>query len=1004
MAERALKAAERFAPGGNVEGFILERTAELDEMRLRALEFRHEKSGARLLHLAADDPEKLFAVAFRTPPPDDSGLPHIIEHSVLCGSRRYPVKDPFVELLKTSLATFLNAFTYPDRTIYPCASLNSRDFHNLVRVYCDAVFFPLLSEDHFLQEGRHLEFPPGGRPFFKGVVYNEMRGVYSSPDSIMDRHIQRILFDSNAYGLDYGGDPGRIPGLTYRQYLDFHKTFYHPSNAWLFSYGDADVAGILALLDREYLSRFDATAPDTSIAPLERWREPRRASFPFPLDAEDSPAGKTGIAVAFAASDRRDILAGMALRVIDGYLLDNAASPLRKALIDSKLGEEMGDSGYAAHQRDSFFVVSLKGSEPERAGAVEKLVLNVLRRECDAGFSPGKVASVLRHFELAAREIRSQYPLSLMERAFGSWLYGSDPLEHVRISERLADLRNAMAADARFLENQAGKWLLDNPHRLLLTLFPDKDYIARITREAAETAERTVRSLGPEELELARADAIRLEAAQSAGNSPEALATLPRLRLADVSPDPLPLEFEAGEVAGRTFLVIPIYSGGIGYLDLRLELSGLERDDLELLPLFCETLEKTGAAGLDYAAMAEREAAAVGELDFSIGLAGSVEGPDRSGLRLGIWLKALESEWDKALPIMADRLFRADFSDLDRLRDIVLQARTAWREQIVPSGNTYALLYAARRLNPALAVAETLSGCTQARFVERLAADADRRLPETAARLASLRDRLLGGALPAAAQIGAAGTVESSRAWLLENASRFGGAAGMESGPLPPIPSSFSSCRNVGLAAPADVAFVAQALPAPALSHADAPALLFLGVQLSFGHLWNEVRVKGGAYGVKAGYDGARGIFAFSSFRDPAVFRTRDVFDSAADFVAREMDLSPSGLEQAIIGTAKTLDQPLRPAYAVAAALTRTLSGEDEAFRRDFRRRLLSLSADDVRGAAERLFARQAEAPFAALASREKLAEENSRVDESHRLAIEPFWEKDPPSGPSPIL
>ena len=788
MAGKALEAAGRFAPGEDIEGFILERTAELGEMRLRALEFRHAKSGARLLHLAADDPEKLFAAAFRTPPPDDSGLPHIIEHSVLCGSRRYPVKDPFVELLKTSLATFLNAFTYPDRTVYPCASLNSGDFRNLVRVYCDAVFFPLLLEDHFLQEGRHLEFPPDGRPFFKGVVYNEMRGVYSSPDSIMERHIQRLLFASNAYGLDYGGDPARIPDLSYRQYLDFHKAYYHPSNAWLFSYGDVGVAELLALLDREYLSRFDATAPDTSIAQLERWREPRRGSFSFPLDAEDSPAGKTGIAVAFAASDRRDILAGMALRMIDGYLLDNAASPLRKALIDSKLGEEMGDSGYAAHQRDSFFVVTLKGSEPERAEAVEKLILDVLRRECDAGFSPGKVASVLRQFELAAREIRSQYPLSLMERVFGSWLYGSDPLEHVRISERLADLRAAMASDARFLENQARKWLLDNPHRLLLTLSPDKEYIARSAREAAEAAERAIRSLGPEELQQAKASAIRLEAAQSAGNSPEALATLPRLNLADVSPDPLPFAFEVGEAAGLTFLTVPVYSGGVGYLDLRLELSGLERDDLELLPLFCEALEKTGAAGLDYAAMAEREAAAVGELDFAIGLAGSVEGPDRAGLRLGIWLKALESEWDKALPIMADRLFRADFSDLDRLRDIVLQSRMAWREQIVPSGNTYALLYAARRLNSALAVSETLSGCTQARFVERLTVGLDRRLPELADRLASLRDRLLGGARPAAAQIGAAGTTESSRAWLLENAGRFGGAIGAQSEPLPPIP------------------------------------------------------------------------------------------------------------------------------------------------------------------------------------------------------------------------
>ncbi|MDR3077841.1 MAG: insulinase family protein, partial [Planctomycetota bacterium] len=397
-----MTAAAGFDPGETVSGFVLERRAGLAEMGLDALQFRHARSGARLLHLAADDPENLFAVAFRTPPPDDTGLPHILEHSVLCGSRRYPVKDPFVELLKTSLATFLNAFTYPDRTIYPCASLNHRDFHNLMRVYCDAAFFPLLSEDHFLQEGRHLEFPPEGRPFLKGVVYNEMRGVYSDPEGLLDRHLQRLLFASNAYGRDYGGDPRRIPDLTYQRYLDFHRSLYHPANAWIFVYGDADIRETLGILDREFLGGFSALDPDTAIVPLERWLQPRQAAFGYPLDADDSPRGRTDIAVAFAANDRRDSLAGMALKVVDGYLLDNAASPLRKALIDSRLGEELGGSGYADHQRDTFFTVVLKGSESDRAEAVERLILEVLRRECEAGFDRGKVASALRQFELAA--------------------------------------------------------------------------------------------------------------------------------------------------------------------------------------------------------------------------------------------------------------------------------------------------------------------------------------------------------------------------------------------------------------------------------------------------------------------------------------------------------------------------------------------------------------------------------------------------------------------------
>jgi Zn-dependent M16 (insulinase) family peptidase len=959
-------------------------------MGLSALEFRHEKSGARLLHLAAPDPENLFAAAFRTPPPDDAGLPHIMEHSVLCGSRRYPVKDPFVELLKTSLATFLNAFTYPDRTIYPCASLNHRDFRNLLRVYADAVFFPLLSEDHFLQEGCHLDFPADGRPRFKGVVYNEMRGVYSDPDGIRDRHIQRLLFASNAYGRDYGGDPAGIPGLTYRRYLDFHRTYYHPANAWLMSYGDADIRETLEILDREFLDRFAAARPDTAIAPLERWSAPRRERFAYPLDPEDSPAGKTDISLAFAANDRGDRLSGLALRLIDCYLLDNAASPLRKALIDSKLGEDLGDSGYADHQRDTYFVVTLKGSEADRAGAVEELILDVLRRECAAGFAPDKLASALNQFELSAREIRPQYPLHLMERVFGSWLYGLDPLAYVQVPKLLAELRAALAGDPRFLEGRAEKWFLDNPHRLRLVLEPDRDFLAKREGEAAGAAAAVLAGLDGEGRTRARETARRLEAAQSAPNSPEALASLPRLTLAEVPPEPPPLDFRPGRAADRDFLEVPLPAGGIGYLDLRLRLGGLEPGDLDWLPLFCEAVAKGGAGGLDYAAMAEREAACLGDLDFSAGLACHVEGPDRAGPSLAVWLKALEPDWARALGVLEDRLFAADFSDRDRLRDIVLQSRLAWRGQIVPAGNSFAALYAARRLNPALAASERLGGCTQARFMDRLAGDLEAELPRLPGRLAALRERLLAGCRPAAAQIGSPAVQAASRAWLERQASRLGGRTAAD--PPGPAASGDGGPERIGLAAPAEVAFAAQALPAPALAHPDAPALVLLGVQLTFGHLWNEVRVKGGAYGVRAAFDGARGVFSLSSFRDPNIFRTLEAFASCPGFVAGGMDLSPAGLEQAIIGTLKTLDQPLRPAGAVATALTRHLSGEDGDFRRAFRRRLLSLTATEVAGAAERLFSRLPSAPVCALAGREKLAEENGRAGD-RALAVESLWE-----------
>ncbi len=981
---------ERYRPGRIRHGFKLNRAVEIGRMRMAALEFVHEKSGARLLHLAADDAENLFAVAFRTPPPDDTGLPHILEHSVLCGSRRYPVKDPFVELLKTSLATFLNAFTYPDRTVYPCSSMNPKDFQNLMRVYCDAVFFPILSEDHFRQEGHHLEFPAGGQPVVKGVVYNEMRGVYSDPDGILDRHIQRLLFESNAYGRDYGGDPRAIPHLTYRQYLEFHRTYYHPSNAWIFTYGDAEPDATLDILDREYLGKFSAIRLDTAIAPAADWAEPRRGVFTYPLDAGDSPKGRTDLALAWATNDLRDPLATLAMKVVDNYFLDNAASPLRKALIDSKLGEELGGSGYADHQRDTFFVVALKGSEPDRAGAMETLCLDVLRDECAAGFDREKVEAALHFIELSAREIRPQHPLRLMERVFGAWLYDSDPVANVAVADRLDELRAALAADPRYLEKLAEKWLVDNPRRLRLTLEPDSGYVERNDRETAAAVAEMVAVLSPAERAEAEETARRLEKMQSEGNSPEALATLPRLAKKDVSPDPLPLAYSVERVADRDFVLVPTYAGGIGYLNMSLGLGGLAPGDLDLLPLFCEALGKTGAAGLDYAEMAEREAAATGALEFSAGIAGHVEGHARAGLKLGVWLKALDSDWPKALAILSDRLFRADFGDLERLRDIVLQSRVAWRNQIVPAGNAYASLYASRFLTPALAAGERLGGCTQARFVDRLAVNLDRELPRLPERFAALRDKLLAGANPALSLIGSDATVAASRDWLGENAGRFGGRGGSTS--LPAAAAAGPGAVRIGLAAPADVAFAALALPAPAMADPDAPALVLLGIQLSYGYLWNEIRVKGGAYGARAGLDALRGAFNFSSFRDPNILRTLAAFAGAAGFVRKEMDLSPEGVEQAIIGTVKTLDQPLRPPTAAVTALNRHLGGDTEAFRRSFRSRLLGLDAEAVRGAAARVFAGIAGAPVCVLASRERLAEENKLAGD-RPLAVEPLWE-----------
>ncbi len=987
MAKKDVEALKALTPGQTVNGFEVIRITDLPAMSMIAVELTHPKSGARMLHLGADDAENLFSVAFRTPPPDDTGLPHILEHSVLNGSQRYPVKDPFVELLKTSLATFLNAMTYSDRTAYPCSSMNPRDFHNLLRVYCDAVFFPLLTEDTFLQEGHHLEFMPDGTPIIKGVVYNEMRGVYSSPNSILFRHLLQQVYQSNAYGKDSGGDPKYIPELTYQQFFDFHRTYYHPSNAWIFTYGDVPLAETLSILDSEFLGKFDVLDIDTSIKPLERWFQPRESSFAYPVDARESLANKTEIALMWATNDWRDILDSLAMMVIDSYLLDNAASPLRKALIDSKLGEEVGSAGYGDWQRDTCFIVTLKGSEKERAEAVEKLCLDTIARECENGFDKDKVAAALRRFELSTREIRSEYPLQLMDRVFGSWLYESDPVGFVQITERLDELHKAMAADPRLLEKTGKKWLVDNPHRMRLTLVPDPRYIERSDKETAERVKSMVDTMSDAGRQTADEIAKRLAERQSEGNTPEHLATLPRLAKSDVSPEPLPLEFCGDSVADREFITVAMFSAGISYFDIALTLDDLSDEDIDYLPLFCEAMGKSGAAGLNYADMATREASCTGALDFSPGMVAHVDGAEHAFVKLGVWLKALDADMEKALGVLSDRLFKPDFTDTERLRDIILQARMAWRSEIVPHGNVYASLYAAKTLTPAAAMLERLKGCTQARFVDQLAADLDKRLPKLPDRFAAMRERLFAKAGLCAAQIGAEHSIALGRAWLTDTAGQFTGA----NHPKKPLPPVHPTASRIGLAAPADIAYGATPLIAPALSDADAPALTLLSTQLSYGYLWNELRVKGGAYGAHARYDLARGVFTLSSFRDPNIIRTLDTFAKTGAYIEQEMDLSANAVEQYIIGAIKTLDKPLRPPSAVAVALHRHLTGETDEFRQEFRTRLLSIDGKAVRDAASRLFSKLPQAPSCVLSSREKIEEENKKTNAP--LTIEPLWE-----------
>ncbi|NLF38266.1 hypothetical protein GX586_02400 [bacterium] len=949
-------AAQDLQPGMMLHGFHVDAVTRLDDLRATLVELGHQASGARLCHLRAEDQENAGLIAFRTPPPDDTGLPHILEHTVLCGSKTYPVKDPFVELLKTSLATHLNAFTMPDCTGYPFSSMNRRDFFNLADVYCDAVFHPLLTREHFMQEGHHLAFETPGDTasplVLKGIVYSEMCGAYASLEGRIHREMTRTLFPDTAYGRDYGGDPAAIPTLTYEQFAAFHRKYYHPSNACIFVFGAIPTEEHAAYFGR-LLAPYTRQPVVAETGVQRRWAAPVRRTIPYPVAAGEGTERKTAVMLAFFTNEITNPQHDFAMKAIDYYLLGNAGAPLRKALIDARLGEGLTRSGYVDYQRDAYFCVGLKGTEPERADEIAAVVTRTLERLVEQGLDKAELAAAFHQMELAARRRVSVNPGYLLHYCLHGWLYGLPPAHFLRMNEHLAALRASAQDDARCFRELIRSVLIGNPHRALLTFVPDAACHERERAAMAASLEARKRRMTPAELERTAAEAARLDALQSTPNPPEALATLPVLSLADVPRQPHDPPGTVESFNGTTFIATDLFTNGVTYVTAAFDLRVVDESLDEWLPLYAEAFTKMGAGGMDYATMARREAACSGGTVVRIDADGRVGDPACHQPLFMTSSSALDTRLDDMLAIIQDRLLALDLGDTRRLRDVVLQKRAQLRTSLSDWDTFYACSFAARGLTPNARFIERTQGVSRVRLFDRMADGFDAHAPEALRALEQLRaavphrGRLVISATGDRAQLGRV------RDWARALSARL---------PCAPRHKAAAHHHTVapaceGLAIPTSVAANATVLPLGRVPQELMPALLFISSHLSYGYLWEHVRVKGTAYHVRASYDLLNGLFSFVSGDDPQITATLAVFDRAIDHVRTAMDLSPAALEKAIVGTFRKLDKPLRGADACEEVLLRHISGESHAFRSAFRRRLLALTAGDVRRACDEVLA-----------------------------------------------
>ncbi|HMQ34004.1 MAG TPA: insulinase family protein [Chloroflexaceae bacterium] len=953
-------------------GFELLRDEQIAELNTRARLYRHAKTGAELLSLENDDENKCFGVTFRTPPADHTGIAHILEHSVLCGSRKYPVKKPFFELVKSSVKTFLNAMTYPDKTTYPVASTNLTDFYNLVDVYLDSVFFPRITPEILKQEGWHYELAEKGAPLaFRGVVFNEMKGQYSSPDYLLYRAGQAALFPSSTYGVSSGGDPRYIPDLTYEAFSDFWKTLYHPSNARIFFYGDDDPERRLRILD-EYLGQFERAESPSQIGVQPRFDAPREVEQTYTAPAEGAER-KGMVTLNWMVGEERDITRILALDILSYLLIGTPAAPLYKALMDSRLGESLTGGGYNDGMLQHTFSVGLKGIDPADAPQVEELIIGTLERLAEEGLDPEQIEAALNTVEFSLRENNTgSFPrgLSLMLRSLGTWLYDGDPLAPLRFEEPLAAVRAAVERGERLFEGLIRETLLENRHRARVLLRPDP---AQAERDAAEERARLdAARAGMSEADLERiiAETEALRRLQEEPDNPEDLAKIPTLKIADLDRQGKTIPTEEREAGGAPLLFHDLFTNKIVYLDLAFDLRALPAELLPFVPLFARALTEMGTAKEDFVRLVQRIGRDTGGVWAAPMTASHLQTGDYLG-RFMVRGKATVAQAPKLLAIMRDILLTVRLDDQERFRQIVTRARAGRESALVPSGNAYARRRVVARLDASDWAEETMGGISSLFFLRELEQRVAGDWPGVQAQLEAVRRHLVNrGGLVANLTLdeGSYGEVAPALEEFVAElpAADYTPATWrvLEQGP------------NEGLIIPAKVNYVAKAANLRAAGVEVGGAASAVTRFLNISYYLEKIRVQGGAYGAGASYDRSTGIFGATSYRDPNLLRTLEVYDGTADYL-RSASLDPVTVERSVIGTVGDIDGYQLPDAKGYTALVRRLTGVTDAWRQQIREQLLGATAADFRAFADAAEVARERGSIAVVGSEEAIAQAN---------------------------
>ncbi len=931
--------------GDMVHGFRVNAMSHIEEVNSDAYVMEHVKSGARLMYLDNDDDNKVFYIAFRTTPDNSKGVPHIMEHSTLCGSRKYPLKEPFVELAKGSLNTFLNAITWPDKTMYPIASRNDVDFHNLMDVYLDAVFYPncLKNPQILMQEGWHYELENKEAPLtYNGVVYNEMKGALSSPEAIMEDRAMEKLFPDTTYGVESGGDPEVIPTLSFREFTEFHRRFYHPSNSYIYLYGDMDIDKTLEYLDGEYLSAFDRRNVDSMVKTQAPFGKRISVTAPYGIAENEDTEGKAIHALYNAFNDHMSTMDSLAFRILNYVLIDMDGAPLKQAVLDAGLGSDLSGS-YGDSYKQPVWIVEVTGSEVDKQQAFADVVDSTLRSIALKGLDKDMLEAALNRTEFTARENDYQgRPKGLFYgvRAMDLWLYDRDPMEALRYIDDINTLRDNLKTN--YFENLLLRYVIKNPHQVLITMKPEKGLTEKMNRETSEKLAAFKSSLSDEQLDEIMASTKALKERQASGETEEALETIPLLSRKDLKRTVEEEVLEKENVSGMDHFHFDVHTNGITYLNLYFPLSGLTEEDIPYAILLSTLLRSLSTTKHSYGELARLSNAYTGGMSFAVNGYGKVEDTNAYLPALTVRAKALTAKADKLLDLLGEVINHTLFTDTKRLKELILQEKSEWDMTAFSRGHSLVMTRLTSYFSRGGEFAEQ-SGLSYYYFLADLARKFDGEKEKLVAKLEEVSRKIFTRSGLFFETIGE----EEEKKAVLSNLSLL--VDDMEEGEKKePRPFSFPPAeKNEAFRTSGKVQYVAKGGNFKSHGFAYTGALKVMETILRYEYLWKKVRVLGGAYGAFTQFL-RDGTAILCSYRDPNLAETLKAYEDLPAYL-ENLTLSDREMTKYVIGTMAAAETQLTPSMKGERAMVHYLSGNTRESRMKIRDEVINCQVEDIR-------------------------------------------------------